>query len=221
MERSKGGHGCSSLLHILSWTVVVQSRGLANCQFLFIIFTRSFPLLPLLACPCCSLSLSLHLFFSICVSSLIAHYCLVSLSLCFPPYLLPVWSRWGLWDADAGTPGLLRSPAQCITPTSDALSRSQISHQSFCSIHLPSLACCCCCCWCSLSYLTSDSCLNPLRRLLLLFCGVVVMFNFLLLLHPGLRFQFSRFFITCNFSVRWSLPSFVSHTVQTEAPSFS
>lgn len=63
MERSKGGHGCSSLLHILSWTVVVQSRGLANCQFLFIIFTRSFPLLPLLACPCCSLSLSLHLFF--------------------------------------------------------------------------------------------------------------------------------------------------------------
>lgn len=91
VDRFKGGHGWSSLLNIFcSWTVVVQSRGLANCQFLFIIFTLSFPLLPLLACPCCSLSLSLHLFFSICVSSLIAHYCLVSLSLCFPPYLLPV-----------------------------------------------------------------------------------------------------------------------------------
>lgn len=48
-----------------------------------------------------------------------------------PPLLLSVGSRGGLWNADSGTLGSLRGPAQCITsPPQDALSHSTptISH---------------------------------------------------------------------------------------------
>lgn len=85
---------------------------------------------------------SLHLIFSVSVNENP-----------FPPYLtfssppplcsLSVGSGWRLWDADSGTLGSLHGPAQCITtPLSpDALSYSNIRHQSLCAVSPPWFAC--------------------------------------------------------------------------------
>lgn len=77
-----------------------------------------------------------------------------------PPPLcsLSVGSGWRLWDADSGTLGSLHGPAQCITtPLSpDALSYSNIRHQSLCAVSPPWFACYCFCCWHSLSHHTPD-----------------------------------------------------------------